>query len=162
MTLTIRPGTLADLASATELLNAIVERGGTTAITDPVNLEDMEGWLCANPEHAAWHVAVDDTSAVLGFQWIGPWADLPQEATEIGTFVRIGQTGLGIGSKLFEATKAAARGMGKNWIRAMIRSDNDSGLTYYESRGFRTYDHLDNVTLPNGLVVGKTLKRFDL
>ncbi len=57
---------------------------------------------------SAWHVVMDDAGALLGFQWIGVWPDLPPNACDIGTFVKTGQTGHGIGSHLFEATKQAA------------------------------------------------------
>lgn len=162
MTLSVRHGTALDLRSATSLLNDIISVGGTTAITNEVSKSDMETWLMSDPDRAAWHVALDDNADVLGFQWIGPWPTLPSEACEIGTFVKMGQTGLGIGSRLFEATKSAAVDLGYDWINANIRSDNESGLTYYQSRGFRIYGHEESVKLPSGLVVDKTLKRFDL
>lgn len=162
MSIFIRRGSEFDLRSTTDLLNAIISVGGTTAITKEVSKQDMADWLMKDPAQSAWHVAADEGDEVLGFQWIGPWPDLPPEACEIGTFVKIGQTGLGIGSQLFEATKAAALEMGYDWINANIRSDNDSGLTYYQSRGFLTYGNLEDVELAGGLTVNKTLKRYDL
>lgn len=162
MSIFIRRGSEFDLRSVTDLLNAIISIGGTTAITNEVSKKDMAEWLMKDPTQSAWHVAADEGDQVIGFQWIGPWPDLPPEACEIGTFVKIGQTGLGIGSQLFEATKAAALEMGYDWVNANIRSDNDSGLTYYQSRGFRTYGHLEDVKLAGGLTVNKTLKRYDL
>ena len=162
MTIRIRHGSALDVRSATRLLNEIINVGGTTALTKEVTKDEMEGWLFGDAGRTAWHVAVDDHDRVQGFQWIGPWPDLPPEACEIGTFVKIGQTGLGIGSQLFEATKSAALDLGFDWINANIRSDNESGLTYYQSRGFRTYRHEENVTLPSGQTVGKTHKRYDL
>ncbi len=158
----IQPGTEADLRAATELLNDIIATGGTTARTKSVSRDDMRGWLMADPGQAIWHVAQDEAGTLLGFQWIGPWATLPDDACEIGTFVKEGRTGLGIGSKLFEATKTAARTMGYAWINAEIRADNTGGLAYYQSRGFEDYKVKPDVTLDDGSIVAKTLKRYDL
>ncbi|MFY0616103.1 MAG: GNAT family N-acetyltransferase [Shimia sp.] len=124
--------------------------------------DTLSGWLMADPGKAVWHVALDASGTLLGFQWIGPFAGLPPEACEIGTFVKTGRTGLGIGTKLFEATKSAGRDMGYTWINAEIRSDNEGGLAYYQSRGFETYKHKPNELLGDGTPVAKTVKRFRL
>ncbi|WP_270725157.1 GNAT family N-acetyltransferase [Shimia sp. Alg240-R146] len=160
--ITVRPGGEADLRQAKDLLNDIIAAGGTTAITNPLSREDLGDWLMADPDKAIWHIAEDSDGNLLGFQWIGPWGDLPPEACEIGTFVKSGRTGLGIGSKLFEATKPAARGMGYRWIDAEIRADNTGGLAYYQSRGFEQYKRKENITLDDGTIVAKCLKRYIL
>lgn len=144
------------------LLNAIIEQGGTTALTRAVTGSDIRDWMTTCPERAAWHVAVDDGESVVGFQWIEPADYLPPEAAEIATFVQVRQTGLGIGSKLFEATRAEAKALGYKWINANIRADNEGGLIYYQSRGFADYGRIDGYKMANGQIVDKVLKRFDL
>jgi L-amino acid N-acyltransferase YncA len=99
---------------------------------------------------------------VLGFQWVSPHPNLPPESCDIASFVQIGRTGLGIGSALFTATAAAAKALGYKWINATIRADNDGGLTYYQSRGFRTWTVDEGVQLDSGQVVNKISKRYDL
>ena len=162
MMLTIRPGTRGDLRQAADLLNEIIAAGGTTALTDPLTGPALGDWLFANAGRSAWHVAIDDAGELLGFQWIGVWPDLPPEACDIGTFVKTGRTGLGVGSALFEATKQAALDLGYDWINANIRADNSGGLTYYQSRGFRDWGRLEDITLADGTRVDKCLKRYDL
>ncbi|WP_323781680.1 GNAT family N-acetyltransferase [Thalassovita sp.] len=157
----IRRATRIDTRPMADLLNEIIAAGGTTAITDLVSGKMLWDWIETGAERAAWHVA-DDAGDIIGFQWIGPQDYLPDEACDIATFVRIGQTGLGTGSKLFEATRAAAEALGYVWINANIRADNDSGLTYHQSRGFRDYDRWHDYRLNNGQKVDKVLKRFDL
>ena len=117
-----------DTASMARLLNAIIEEGGTTALTRPVVGTDIADWMTSR--RSAWHVALNKNEEVVGFQWIEPAGYLPDDAAEIATFVQIGQTGLGIGSKLFEATKKAAKDLGYVWINANIRADNEGGLIY--------------------------------
>ncbi|MEO0945592.1 MAG: GNAT family N-acetyltransferase [Pseudomonadota bacterium] len=145
-----------------DLLNAIIRLGGTTALTTEVTSADLKAQMAADPGQSAWHVSEDMQGHVLGFQYIVPDPSLPEGAVDIATFVKPGKNGMGIGSALFEKTKSAARSMGYTWINANIRSDNESGLTYYRSRGFEPYATLPNVRLASGLVVEKTLKRYDL
>jgi len=158
----IRPAMALDAGSMARLLNAIIDQGGSTSITDRVSSNDLADWMAANDGRAAWHVAVNDSEEVVGFQWIESADYLPPQAAEIATFVRIGQTGLGIGSRLFDATKAAARTIGYKWINANIRSDNVGGLVYYQSRGFQDYGKIDDYEMSDGHIVDKVLKRYDL
>ncbi|GIT86283.1 GNAT family acetyltransferase [Roseobacter sp. OBYS 0001] len=144
------------------LLNAIIEKGGTTALTRPVTADDIAERMESNADRSAWHVALDSEEQVVGFQWIMPNLKLPSEAVDIATFVQLGQTGLGIGSALFTATAGAAKDLGYEWINATIRADNDGGLTYYQSRGFRDWAFDENVALADGQRVDKISKRFDL
>jgi L-amino acid N-acyltransferase YncA len=145
-----------------ELLNAIIRKGGTTAHTTPVSRDTILEWMDRAPERSAWHVAEEDTGNILGFQFLEPHPDLPPEACDIASFVRLGQTGLGVGSKLFEASRKAAKDLGYLWINATIRADNTGGLAYYQSRGFETYAHHPQQRLTNGAIVDKISKRFDL
>ena len=160
--ITVRPAMRLDAPSMAKLLNEIVAQGGTTAIVRPVTGDDITEWMAEDAAASAWHVAVDGTEKVVGFQWIAPDATLPPQAANIATFVQIGQTGLGIGSALFDATRAAARGLGYAWINANIRADNEGGLIYYQSRGFQDYGVIEGVELASGQIVDKRLKRFDL
>lgn len=143
-----------------EVLNAIIAHGGTTALATPVSGADLLEWM--SHSRSAWHVAEDDKGLVLGFQWIEPADYLPPEAAEIATFARIGHTGLGIGSALFQATEQAARELGYSWINANIRADNTGGLAYYQSRGFEDYGRIERYRMTDGRMVDKVLKRFDL
>jgi L-amino acid N-acyltransferase YncA len=160
--ITTRCPTAFDASGMARLLNEIIEAGGTTALTRPVTGEDLTEWMAEAPDRSAWHVATGRDETILGFQWIAPNATLPPEAADIATFVQTGQTGLGIGSALFEATRAAARGLGYRWINANIRADNEGGLIYYQSRGFEDYGIVTGYEMANGQIVDKRLKRYNL
>ncbi|WP_298968783.1 GNAT family N-acetyltransferase [uncultured Roseobacter sp.] len=158
----VRKAMALDAGSMARLLNAIIEKGGTTALTRPVTGDDLQQWMASAPEQSAWHVALDDAEEVVGFQWISPHPDLPPEAVDVATFVQMGKTGLGIGSALFTATSQAAKSLGYIWINATIRADNEGGLTYYQSRGFRDWHFDENVALESGQIVNKVSKRYDI
>ena len=84
-----------------ELLNAIIAKGGTTAMVDPVTTAQLRERM--RLPGAAWHLAEDTLGALMGFQWIEPHPDLPEGGVDVATFVRLGETG--IGSSLFEQTR---------------------------------------------------------
>lgn len=158
MTVLIRKAGPLDTRPMAELLNQIIEIGGTTAYTEPVTSEDLAQKMARYPQGAAWHIAEDEQGNLLGFQWIAPNPWLPPEAVDIATFVRVGQTGLGVGSALFDRSKASAQGFGYSWINASIRADNTGGLAYYQSRGFEDWSS----TPGQGQGFAKVHKRFDL
>jgi L-amino acid N-acyltransferase YncA len=158
----VRPAGGLDTPAMARLLNEIIAAGGTTALTNPVDAQVLAEWMVQSTGQSAWHVALDDTEQLIGFQWIGPHADLPAEAADIATFVQTGRTGIGIGSTLFNATVKAARRLGYRWINARIRADNTGGLIYYQSRGFEDYGVIRDVQLSDGSVVDQKLKRYNL
>ena len=158
----IRAAHALDARGMADLLNQIIAIGGTTAHTEPVMSQDLAEWMARDASQSAWHVAEGETGRILGFQWIEPADYLPQDAAEIATFVTPRSHGLGIGSRLFQATEIAARDLGYGWINANIRADNESGLTYYQSRGFEDYNTIIGIRLKDGSVVDKRLKRYDL
>lgn len=158
----VRPAMRLDTPSMARLLNTIIETGGTTALTRPVTGQDIVEWMAQDAERSAWHVAVDHSENVVGFQWVSPHPQLPPEAVDIASYVQTGRTGLGIGSALFKATAKAAKALGYVWINATIRADNTGGLTYYQSRGFRDWQIDRDVRLGNGQRVDKISKRYDI
>lgn len=158
----VRRASSMDAGSMADLLNTIIKKGGTTAKTQAVTAKEIVEWMEFSPNQSAWHVAVDNCETVTGFQWFEPVAYLPPEACNIATFVEVGRTGLGIGSSLFEATKTAARQLGYAWINANIRTDNEGGVTYYQSRGFRDWRLDEGVEFADGTIVSKVHKRYDI
>lgn len=154
-----KAGTL-DAAAMADLLNEIIVEGGTTALTKTVTADDIA--VRFNTALSVWNLAEDDNGVLLGFQYVTPLESEPDLVAEIATFARVGQTGLGIGSALFNATRDACRALGYVWIRANIRSDNTGGLAYYQSRGFEAYGRIEGYRMDNGQTVDKVLKRYDL
>lgn len=160
--ISVRRAGVLDARPLADLLNEIIELGGTTALTTPISVTEIKDWITRQPNRSAWHLAEDDRGAVLGFQFIEPADYLPEEAAEIATFAKVGKVQMGIGSALFKATQIAARQLGYSWINANIRTDNFGGLAYYQSRGFEDYAKKSGVSVGSGLTVDKCLKRYNL
>lgn len=136
-----------DARTMAELLNEIIVQGGTTAMSKALSRSEMSDWIDSNKAQSAWHLAESDEEKnggeLLGFQKIGPYEGLPQQACSIATFAKLGKTQLGIGSALFKATREAAVTLGYHWINATIRNYNEGGIAYYQSRGFEPYKRDD-------------------
>lgn len=156
----IRRAGLQDARELANLLNEIIKIGGTTAKTEPVSPEDIQNQM--QSPTAVWHLAEDDTGQILGFQYFDVHPDIPKDSVSVATFVRVGITGLGIGSTLFEKTKSAARALGYRQIDAVIRADNVGGRAYYQSRGFEFIKDLPDHRLENGQIVDRVWTRIQL
>ena len=165
MPLTTRPAQPADATKMTELLNEIIAIGGTTAHEEPFDPDGMLYVYIIPDRHISTFVAELD-GAIVGFQmlvWPNPAQGLmPEYWGFIGSFVKVGITGQGIGRAMFAATCAAARAAGCKHIDATIRADNASGLRFYSAIGFVDYGIKRDVPLRDGRLVDRVRKRFDL
>ena len=168
MTIEIRTAVATDGASLAELLNEIVDIGGTTAFMAPFDAETIRSTFIAS-ELGISCVVAESTGELLGFQTL-EWSDpsyvgpepLPLDWAVISTFVRNGHGRKGIGHLLFDATVARARQAGVSVINATIRADNASGLGFYATIGFVDFMSLKDVPLADDSKVDRVRKRFDL
>jgi L-amino acid N-acyltransferase YncA len=154
------PGDAAELA---ELLNAIIAKGGTTALEEPFTPEYLAEAYLIGPNVLCCFVAVHrETGRLEGFQTLGRYPDLPDDIGDIGTFARIDGKRRGVGSALFAATRERARQLGLSAINATIRADNVGGLTFYGKMGFEDHSVARAVPLRDGRLMDRVSKRFIL
>jgi len=128
----VRAATLADIRRMAELI---------AATAHPISTRELADWMDGDSAWSAWHVAEDDRGDLVGLQWVGPREDLPREACDIATFVAETKDRLAIGARLFDTTAEVARLLGYDWINASVPDGNDGALIYYQSRGFRVWEH---------------------
>jgi len=162
MKITVAPAKPNNAADMAEILNEIIAVGGTTAYLSPISEKTIAAWIIEDGARCTWLVAFDETQRMVGFQWTRPSDALPKGATNIASFVRIGVVGGGIGSQLFAKTAELARDLGYEWINATIRSDNQSGLSFYSKMGFEDWKSEPDARLSDGRISGKTHKRYQL
>lgn len=167
----VRPAGHDDAPALRALLDAIVRRGGTTAIErTPGVLEfadwfiDGEGCLTCFVAEAAGdgRAARPEGTGPLGFQAIGTHDALPVGCGDIATFVRVGHTGRGIGRALFERSVSRARELGFEALNATIRADNAGGLAFYTGLGFVEHDVARGVPLRDGTPIDRVSMRYPL
>ncbi|MEL7213719.1 MAG: GNAT family N-acetyltransferase [Pseudomonadota bacterium] len=141
MSLTIRPATPEDAPQMCALLNAIIEKGGTTAHRTPFDTNRMIADYVNSPYAVSCFVA-DEDGAILGFQSLEqkkPTFPLPERWGLIATFVKMDAHGKGVGAQLFAATKEAAVEAKLTAIDATIRLENTGGRAFYSKIGFADY-----------------------
>lgn len=157
----IRPVSRDDAAELADLLNAIIARGGTTALETPFTPDTLDRKYLTGPTVLCCFVAQAD-GQLLGFQTLGRQSFLPPDIGDIGTFTRVGITQRGTGTALFAATCARARQLGLIGINATIRSDNAGGLAFYSRIGFIDHEVVPAVPLKDGTPVDRIRKRYTL
>jgi L-amino acid N-acyltransferase YncA len=163
MDLEIRPARGEDAPGLAELLNAIIARGGTTALEDLFTPEALDRTYLTGPEVICCFVAVDRaTGRHEGFQTLGRYPGLPPGWGDIGTFARIDGVQRGVGSALFAATRDEARRLGLAGINATIRADNSGGLAFYSRIGFADHSVRAAAPLKDGALVDRISKRYRL
>lgn len=155
----VRPAVTGDAPQMVTLLNSIIAAGGTTAHQTPIDIDEMRSHYIASPEIISCHVATSN-GRLSGFQFLG-W-DMKREGWAIiATFVALDRSKMGIGQKLFSATRFAAIAARAKTIDATIRADNTGGLKYYSGLGFTYYDTLHQIPLTDGTPIDRIRKRFD-
>lgn len=159
--ITVRPARPGDASQMADLLNEIIEIGGTTAFLEIISASTMETWMAKESGQTSWLVA-EENDLILGFQSAKPRNDLPSEAASIASFVRVDTVGRGVGHLLFAETCARLRALGYEWINATIRSDNESGLRFYSKMGFADWKVDPDAQLSDGRVTGKNHKWYSL
>jgi L-amino acid N-acyltransferase YncA len=163
VSLTIRPFQPDDAPELTELLNAIIARGGTTALQEAFTPQQLAETYLDGPNVLACFVAVDSaTGRIEGFQTLGRYPNLPDDIGDVGTFARVDGSQRGVGSALFSAMVERAQALGLSAINATIRADNAGGLTFYGKQGFVDHTVTADIPLKDGTPVDRVHKRFVL
>lgn len=158
----VRPGRSEDIPALLAVLNAIIARGGTTAIETPLSEAELAAWCLGAPRAACCFVALDPGGAPMAFQVLDRDPALPPDWADIGTFARREPRIRGAGTALFAKTCVAARAAGLRAINATIRADNAGGLAFYDRLGFQTHAVKPAVPLRDGTPVDRILKRYRL
>ena len=154
MTLTVRPFAPGDTAALTDILNAIIAAGGTTAYETPFTPDALRAKLHDSPTLLCCHTVLQDGTPV-GHQVLNRHPRLPDGWGDIASFTRRDPPVRGAGTVLFAATMARAQALGLTWINATIRADNTPGLTYYYKMGFVEYDRALAVPLADGTPIDR-------
>ncbi len=144
------------------ILNEIIAIGGTTALETPLTEAAFREAFLDGPDVLSSILAETAPGEALGFQVLQRHRALPEGWGDIATFTRRAPRTPGVGTALFEATRAAGRALGLVAINATIRADNASGLPFYQRLGFCTYDIARGVPLQNGIPVDRVRKRYSI
>jgi len=139
--LTIRPverQDLADAAGVAGVLNSVIAEKRYTSISGYWTPEAELAFLQGLGPRSEVFVA-ESEGAIVGFQVIEPFAAYTSTMDHVailGTYIRSGFRGRGIGRRLARATMAYARAHGYEKIVIYVLTSNDIGRGYYCRLGF--------------------------
>ena len=162
MSIAVRPATSDDAPELAALINAIIARGGTTALETPFTPDQLDAAFLTGPDVWCCFVAVGPEGCLEGFQTLLREDGYPADWGDIGTFTRIDGIQKGVGTALFAATRARASELGLAAINATIRADNKGGLTFYSKMGTEDYAVDRGQQLADGTAVDRIHKRYFL
>jgi len=142
MSIDVRDACVDDAEGIVAVLNPIIEARIYTVLDRPVTADEERAFIRQFPARGIFHVAIGKSDGtVVGFQSLEPFASYTHAFDHVGvlgTFVDLRRRQLGIATRLFEATLAAAVRKGYEKIFTFVRSDNTAALAAYRAQGFRT------------------------
>ena len=147
MSLEITPGNLSNMTLSPietddrkpviDIFNHYIESSFAAYLDQPVpyGFFDTLMHLCGDlPSFAARN----DAGELVGFGLLRPYhpSAVFAKTAEITYFLRLGETGNGIGRKLLDALLSAARERGLTSILASVSSANEGSIRFHEKNGF--------------------------
>jgi phosphinothricin acetyltransferase len=136
----VLPGVESDLAALNEIYNHYVRETHVSFDLEPVGLGARREWFGhygVTGRHRIF-VARDD-GRVVGFATSSLFRDRPAYDTSVETsvYVATGETGRGLGTKLYETLFDALAGEDVHRAYAGIALPNDASIALHERFGFR-------------------------
>ena len=145
-----------------DILNPIIDAGGTTAFEDPLGPDDLARIIFDSPDFVSAVVALDAEGKVAAFQYLERLDPPASDVAGIASFARLHPKCPGAGRAMLTATLEAARAANLTAIDAKIRADNVPGLGYYSAMGFQDRSLIKGVPLKDGTPVDRVIKRLTL
>jgi len=141
MHLEIRDATPDDAEAIVGILNPIIAARVYTVFDTPFAVEAERAYIENLPRRGVFHITVSHADArVVGFQRMEPFANYTHAFDHVGvlgTYVDLQFRRLGIATRLFEATFAAALRKGYEKIFTFVRADNAVAMQTYLRQGFQ-------------------------
>jgi phosphinothricin acetyltransferase len=104
---------------------------------DPVGYQFYDRFLNVTRGYP-FVVIKDEPGTIVGFAFLHPYEGGPtfRRAAEITYFILPEHTGKGLGTRVLERFKTAARGLGIDTLLANISSRNEDSLSFHRKNGF--------------------------
>jgi L-amino acid N-acyltransferase YncA len=136
----VRRATDADAESIVAVLEEIVSERIYSAVEKPWSVAEQRQYLLSLSPREAFHVAETDQREVIGYQSLdlySPILSSMAHVAQLGTFLRPGARGRGVGRALFAASLTFAREHGFSKFAIQVRSSNAAARAFYQRLGFR-------------------------
>lgn len=148
----VRRDDIADAAGIADVLNSVIAEGHYTALTGHWTPEAEQVFLQNLGPRSEVFVA-EVGGRIVGFQVIEPfvtYTSTMDHVAHFGTYVQAAFRGRGIGKRLATATLAFAQAHNYEKSVVYVLADNEGGLAYYHSLGFKERGTLTRQTKIRG------------
>jgi len=138
MNMLVRKATVNDARQVADVMNSVIAEGKYTIFDRPFSEEEERNFISSLGIRSALHVAEID-GEITGVQSIDLLTDLAaslQHVATMGTWLRLGCRGHGIGRSLAEESFSFARSHDYRKILIQVLADNHRALRFYRSLGF--------------------------
>jgi len=161
--LQIRRASPKDAAGIVEVLEAVAAERIHSAIDQVWTVEQEEHYLESLSRREIFHVAVDATAGVVGYQSLDLWSSLlPSMAHvgQVGTFLLPQWRGHGVGRQLWSATESFAREAGYRKLAIQVRASHTVAQKFYRRLGFKECGRLTRQVIIDGVEDDEVLMEF--
>jgi ribosomal protein S18 acetylase RimI-like enzyme len=161
--LQIRQASPADAPGIVAVLEAVVAERILTAIERVWTVEQEQRYLESLSPREVFHVAVDVTEGIVGFQTLDLWSSqLPSMAHvgQIGTFLFPRWRGRGIGRQLWKETESFAHKAGYRKLAIQVRASNIVAQRFYLGLGFKECGLLSRQVVVDGIEDDEVLMEY--
>lgn len=122
------------------LLQEITRERIYTAITEPWSAAEQERHIIGLSARETINVAEDRHGNLIGYQVLELWAPTLASMAhvgQVGTFIKAGCRGRGVGRSLFHRTRDFAIESGYRKFVIQVRAGNTAGQAFYAGLGFK-------------------------
>jgi ribosomal-protein-alanine N-acetyltransferase len=159
----IRLASAKDASGIVAVLKVIAAERVHSAIERVWTVEQEARYLESLSPREAFHVAVDGTEGIVGFQSLDLWSPLLTSMAhvgQIGTFLLPGWRGQDVGRRLWNATELFARQAGYRKLVIQVRASNIAAQAFYRRLGFRECGRLTGQVIIDGFEDDEILMEF--
>jgi RimJ/RimL family protein N-acetyltransferase len=152
-----------DASGIVAVLEVIAAEQIHSAIERPWTAGQEARYLESLSPREAFHVAVDASGRIAGFQSLDLWSpSLTSMAHvgQVGTFLLPEWRGRGVGRQLWTATELFARHAGYRKLVIQVRASNTAAQAFYRRLGFRECGRLTRQVIIGGVEDDEILMEF--
>jgi RimJ/RimL family protein N-acetyltransferase len=135
----VRRASPEDAAGIARVLERVVSERVHSAIARAWTAEEQHRYLESLSPREAFHVAIDATGGVVGYQSVDRYSSILSSmahVAQLGTFLLPEWRGRGIGQHLFDATRRFAVSAGYRKLVIQVRGSNLAAQAFYARLGF--------------------------
>jgi ribosomal protein S18 acetylase RimI-like enzyme len=136
---TIRAATPEDAPGIVGVLTSVVSERSHSAIDRAWTVDQQRNHLQSLSAREVFHVAATTSGDIIGYQSLDlylPFLNSMAHVGQLGTFLLPECRRCGVGSALFDATRAFAQAAGYQKLVIQVRASNTSAQSFYRRLGF--------------------------